>query len=118
MTSAGTEIHFRAGEKIVIEAGVELTVKAGGSFIKLDVGGLTMIGPIAKVNAVGSAGTGTGTGTGGGIGIKPPRLPVGMEQDKAGSLMGPALVNAPPEKVEPKAFFVFSDKKNRSFYED
>nr|WP_268794754.1 hypothetical protein [Pseudomonas syringae group genomosp. 3] len=32
-------IHLKAGEKIVIEAGVELAVKAGGSFIKLDAGG-------------------------------------------------------------------------------
>ncbi|AAO58634.1 hypothetical protein PSPTO_5208 [Pseudomonas syringae pv. tomato str. DC3000] len=39
LTSAGTEIHLKAGEKIVIEAGVELAVKAGGSFIKLDAGG-------------------------------------------------------------------------------
>ncbi|EPM69164.1 Rhs element Vgr protein, partial [Pseudomonas syringae pv. actinidiae ICMP 18804] len=75
----------------------------GGSFIKLDAGGITMIGPIANVNAGGSAGTGTG------IGIKPPRLPGVVDQDKAGSLMDPALVNAPPEKVEPKAFFVFSE---------
>ncbi|KTC00020.1 type VI secretion system Vgr family protein [Pseudomonas syringae] len=103
LTSAGTEIHLKAGEKIVIEAGVELTVKAGGSFIKLDAGGITMIGPIANVNAGGSAGTGTG------IGIKPPRLPGLVDQDKAGSLMDPALVNAPPEKVEPKAVFVFSE---------
>ncbi|KPW98912.1 Rhs element Vgr protein, partial [Pseudomonas syringae pv. coryli] len=103
LTSAGTEIHLKAGEKSVIEAGVELTVKAGGSFIKLDAGGITMIGPIAKVNAGGSAGTGTG------IGIKPPRLPGVVDKDKAGSLMDPALVNAPPEKVEPKAFFAFSE---------
>ncbi|POR63023.1 type VI secretion system tip protein VgrG [Pseudomonas syringae pv. pisi] len=103
LTSAGTEIHLKAGEKIVIEAGVELTVKAGGSFIKLDAGGITMIGPIAKVNAGGSAGNGTG------IGIKPPRLPGVVDKDKAGSLMDPALVNAPPEKVEPKAVFVFSE---------
>ncbi|WP_201367527.1 hypothetical protein, partial [Pseudomonas syringae group genomosp. 3] len=34
LTSAGTEIHLKAGEKIVIEAGVELTVKMGGICIK------------------------------------------------------------------------------------
>lgn len=78
-------------------------MKAGGSFIKLDAGGITMVGPIVKVNAGGSAGNGTG------IGIKPPVLPGVVDKDKAGSLMDQALVNAPPGKVEPKAFFVFSE---------
>lgn len=103
LVSAGNEIHLKAGEKIVIEAGMELTVKAGGSFIKLDAGGITVIGPVVKVNAGGSAGNGTG------IGIKPPVLPGAADRDKAGSLMDQALVNTPPEKVKPKAFFVFSE---------
>lgn len=103
LVSAGNEIHLKAGEKIVIEAGMELTMKAGGSFIKLDAGGITVLGPVVKVNAGGSAGTGTG------IGIKPPMLPGAADKDKAGSLMDQALVNKPPEKVKPKAFFVFSE---------
>ncbi|MHC8398088.1 type VI secretion system Vgr family protein [Pseudomonas sp. MDT1-17] len=103
LTSVGKEIHLKAGAKIVIEAGMELTVKAGGSFIKLDAGGITVVGPVIKINAGGSAGSGTG------IGIKPPVLPGAADQDKAGSLMDQALLNAPPEKVKPKAFFVFSE---------
>ncbi|MGY2291437.1 type VI secretion system tip protein TssI/VgrG [Pseudomonas sp. SDO528_S397] len=103
LTYAGNEIHLKAGEKIVIEAGAELTVKAGGSFIKLDGGGVTIVGPVVKANAGGSAGSGTG------IGIKPPGLPGAADRDKAGSLMGQALVNALVEKVKPKAFFVFSE---------
>ncbi|MHC8384668.1 type VI secretion system Vgr family protein [Pseudomonas sp. LB3P14] len=103
LTSVGKEIHLKAGDKIVIEAGMELTVKAGGSFIKLDAGGITVVGPVVKINAGGSAGSGTG------IGIKPPVLSGAADKDKAGSLMDQALGNAPPEKVKPKAFFVFSE---------
>ncbi|MBX8574473.1 type VI secretion system tip protein VgrG [Pseudomonas cichorii] len=103
LTSVGREMHLKAGDKIVIEAGTELTALGGGSFIKLDGGGITMIGPVVKVNAGGSAGSGTG------IAIKPPVLPGAADKDKAGSLMDQALVNAPPEKVKPKAFFVFSE---------
>ncbi|MCV4274402.1 type VI secretion system tip protein VgrG [Pseudomonas capsici] len=103
LTSVGREIHLKAGDKIVIEAGTELTALGGGSFIKLDGGGITVIGPVVKVNAGGSAGSGTG------IAIKPPVLPGAADKDKAGSLMDQALVNTPPEKVKPKAFFVFSE---------
>ncbi|MGF6150724.1 type VI secretion system tip protein VgrG [Pseudomonas fluorescens] len=103
LTSVGREIHLKAGDKMVIEAGSELTIKGGGSFIKLDAGGVTVVGPVVKINAGGSAGSGTG------IGIKPPVLPGAADKDKAGSLMDQALGNAVPEKVKPKAFFVFSE---------
>jgi len=96
----------RIGMEVLVtflEAGMELTVKAGGSFVKLDAGGITVIGPVVKVNAGGSAGNGTG------IGIKPPVLPGVADRDKAGSFMDQALVSTPPEKVKPKAFFVFSE---------
>ncbi|EIK93161.1 Rhs element Vgr protein [Pseudomonas sp. M47T1] len=96
LVDAGTEIHLKAGEKIVIEAGLELTVKAGGSFIKLDAGGITLVGPQILANAGGSAGSGTG------IGIKPPVLPGAADADKAGQVMETALVNAPVEKTTAK----------------
>ncbi len=102
LTSVGKEIHLKAGDKIVIEAGMELTVKAGGSFIKLDAGGITVVGPVIKINAGGSAGSGTG------IGIKPPVLPGAADADKAGSLMDQALMNAPAEKVKPTVDYPFS----------
>ncbi|KHL68377.1 type IV secretion protein Rhs [Pseudomonas flexibilis] len=53
---AGREIHLNAGERLVIEAGSELTVQAGGSFIRLDAGGVSLVGPQVKLNAGGSAG--------------------------------------------------------------
>ncbi|EGH27037.1 hypothetical protein PSYMO_38338, partial [Pseudomonas amygdali pv. mori str. 301020] len=30
---AGQEIHLKAGNKLIIEAGLEITFKAGGSFL-------------------------------------------------------------------------------------
>ena len=96
LTKAGKEIHLKAGEKIVIEAGMELTVKAGGSFIKLDPSGITITGPMVKVNAGGSAGRGSG------IGVKPPILPSAADKDKGGSLLGLAFANLlnPKKKVK------------------
>ncbi len=104
LTSVGKEIHLKAGAKIVIEAGSELTILGGGSFIKLDAGGVTVVGPVVKINAGGSAGSGTG------IGIKPPVLPGAADKDKAGSLMDQALGNAPEEQVKrkPKRMLNFS----------
>ncbi|WP_165680421.1 type VI secretion system Vgr family protein, partial [Metapseudomonas otitidis] len=60
LVEAGQEIHLKAGQKLVIEAGMELTLQAGGSFIKLDPGGVTVSGPLAKLNAGGAPGKGSG----------------------------------------------------------
>ncbi|MEZ3186501.1 type VI secretion system tip protein VgrG [Pseudomonas sp. LM13] len=89
LTKAGREIHLKAGQKMVIEAGVELTLKAGGSFIKLDPGGITVSGPLARINAGGAPGKGSG------IKIKPPLLPGVADSDKAGSLLEQAMPGEP-----------------------
>uniref|UniRef100_UPI0030EBF4EF type VI secretion system tip protein TssI/VgrG n=1 Tax=uncultured Halopseudomonas sp. TaxID=2901193 RepID=UPI0030EBF4EF len=60
LTKAGHEIHLKAGQKMVIEAGNELTLKAGGSFIKIDAGGVTVVGPSIRMNAGGTPGKGSG----------------------------------------------------------
>ena len=57
---AGNEIHLSSGLKVVLEAGSELTFKAAGSFIKLDAGGITMVGPLIRMNSGGSPGKGSG----------------------------------------------------------
>ncbi|MNY59956.1 hypothetical protein D3C86_1964580 [compost metagenome] len=46
--------------KVVLEAGSELTFKAAGSFIKLDGGGITLVGPTIKFNSGGGPGSGSG----------------------------------------------------------
>ncbi|MFP5421597.1 MAG: type VI secretion system tip protein TssI/VgrG [Gammaproteobacteria bacterium] len=79
--NAGQEIHLSSGLKVVLEAGSELTFKAAGSFIKLDAGGITLVGPIIKFNSGGSPGSGSGAA---------PVLPGKVKEadaDKAGELL-------------------------------
>ena len=57
---AGQEIQLSSGLKVVLEAGSELTFKAAGSFIKLDGSGITMAGPVIRMNSGGSPGKGSG----------------------------------------------------------
>ncbi len=60
LSESGRELHIKAGHKVVLEASNELTLNAGGSFIKLDGGGITLVGPKVRVNAGGRPGNGTG----------------------------------------------------------
>ncbi|WP_445010114.1 type VI secretion system tip protein TssI/VgrG [Vreelandella stevensii] len=60
LSESGRELHIKAGHKVVLEASDELTLNAGGSFIKLDGGGITLVGPSVRVNAGGSPGNGSG----------------------------------------------------------
>jgi type VI secretion system secreted protein VgrG len=84
---AGQEIHLSSGMKIVIEAGSELTLKAGGSFIKIDAEGVSVSGPLVRLNSGGSPGVGTGAA---------PLLPGPLKEadaDKAGEIPTPAMPN-------------------------
>ena len=60
---AGTkEVHIKAGQSLVIEAGMELTIKVGGSFVKIDAQGVTIVGaPLVKINSGGAPGSGSGS---------------------------------------------------------
>ncbi|MEH6501181.1 MAG: type VI secretion system tip protein TssI/VgrG, partial [Pseudoalteromonas distincta] len=57
---AGQEIHLSSGMKVVLDASSEITFKVGGSFVKLDPSGVTLVGPSIKINSGGSAGSGSG----------------------------------------------------------
>ena len=83
----GNEIHYYAGNKVVIDAGMELTAVGGGSFLKLDPGGVTLGGATIKINSGGASGKGTG------IGIVAPKLPLAADSDQAGALLQQALDN-------------------------
>jgi len=89
---AGQEIHLKAGDKMVIEAGTELTLSAGGSFIKLAPSGITLVGPLARLNAGGAPGNGSG------IALQLPRPPGATEQDSAGDPNQLALTNEVEQK--------------------
>ncbi|NGZ68590.1 type VI secretion system tip protein VgrG [Vibrio aestuarianus subsp. cardii] len=57
---SGNEVHLKAGNKLVLDAGNEITIKAAGSFIKVDGGGVHLVGPAINLNSGGSAGSGSG----------------------------------------------------------
>ncbi|SFN59063.1 type VI secretion system Vgr family protein [Marinobacter pelagius] len=59
LVEAGTEIHHKAGLKIIIEAGAEVTLKAGGSFVKVDPSGVTVSGPLVRMNSGSAPGSGS-----------------------------------------------------------
>ncbi|MBS4151881.1 type VI secretion system tip protein TssI/VgrG [Pseudomonadota bacterium DY0742] len=78
---AGNEIHLSSGLKVVLEAGSELTFKAAGSFIKLDASGITMVGPLIRMNSGGSPGKGSGAAP-----VLPGKVKA-ADADKAGQLL-------------------------------
>ena len=86
-TEAGNEIHYHAGSKVVIEAGMELTAKGGGSWLKLDPGGVTLSGATIKINSGGAPGSGSG------MQILGPVIPGAADRDKAGTKPKLALAN-------------------------
>ncbi|EXF44054.1 Rhs element Vgr protein [Pseudomonas sp. BAY1663] len=96
---AGREIHLKAGQKMVIEAGSELTLAAGGSFIKLDAGGITLGGPLARINAGGAPGTGSGSSA------KSPVLPGMADADSSGKKTQLTSTSSRPQ-ITPKALYI------------
>lgn len=84
---AGREIHYHAGDKVVIDAGMELTAKGGGSFLKLDPSGVTLSGPGIRINSGGAAGRGSG------VGILRPSIPGAVEPVVSGAVMLAAQPN-------------------------
>jgi type VI secretion system secreted protein VgrG len=73
----GDETHFKSNIRTILEAGTELTIKAGGSFIKLDPSGGTIKGAKVKINSGGSPGSGSGA---------KPLLPVDSELVEEGTM--------------------------------
>ncbi|WP_181318700.1 hypothetical protein [Photobacterium kishitanii] len=62
LLDAGNEVHHKAGNKIVLDAGMELTLNVNGNFIKLDMSGVSLVGAALNLNAGGSASSGRGYG--------------------------------------------------------
>jgi type VI secretion system secreted protein VgrG len=59
MVKAGGEIHLESLMKAVIEAGSDLTLKVGPSFVHLSGGKVEIVGPMVSINSGGSPGEGT-----------------------------------------------------------
>ena len=52
----GSNYYVKSGMKIVIEAGMELTIKSSGGFIKIDPTGVTIVGNLVLINSGGTPG--------------------------------------------------------------
>ncbi|RLU00046.1 MAG: type VI secretion system tip protein VgrG, partial [Ketobacter sp.] len=88
---AGQDIVLKAGMSLVIQAGVELTLKAGGGLVKLDPSGVTIKGPMVRINTGGVATPGKPAV------ITPPQKPKPADPgDKPGNASSPAMPNTPP----------------------
>jgi len=68
-TNVAQEFYLKAGTKVVIEAGMEITLKGAGGFVKIDPSGVTVQGTMVLINSGGSPGTGTAKG------VKAPETP-------------------------------------------
>lgn len=55
-----TNIHLKATNSIVLEAGVKLSLKVGGNFVDVSVAGVAINGTPVLVNSGGAAGAGAG----------------------------------------------------------
>jgi type VI secretion system secreted protein VgrG len=56
ISSAGS-VHIKAATGVVIDGGVSLSIKVGGTFISLDPSGVSIVGPMVKNNSGGAAGS-------------------------------------------------------------
>jgi len=59
-TEAGTQVQIKSGTTIIVEAGTTLTLKAAGSFVQIDPSGVTIQGPLVRINSGGSAQSASG----------------------------------------------------------
>ncbi|MDB5972318.1 MAG: rhs element Vgr family protein [Hydrocarboniphaga sp.] len=57
--AASSNWYVNAGANVVIEAGAMITLKVGGSSVTISAAGVTLDGPLAKINCGGSAGSGS-----------------------------------------------------------
>lgn len=96
LRASSMNVHLKGGMSVVLEAGVSISLKAGGSFLTIDPSGVSLVGPIVKINSGGSGQSATAP-------EKPEtaRPPENAVKDKAGTVTDPiqqlqakALINA------------------------
>jgi type VI secretion system secreted protein VgrG len=85
---SGDEIHIKVGNKVVIDAGSETTLNAGGSFVKIDASGVSLVGPKINLNSGGSPGSGSGYGG------QQAALPNGLALQQAPEEMEPIVIES------------------------
>jgi len=68
-------VHVKGGMNVVIEAGTEITLKAGGSFITIGAAGVSIKGAMVMINSGGAAGSGSGASPEAPVDPDPPEDP-------------------------------------------
>lgn len=99
---AGTTVHIKGGTTIVIEAGAQVSLKAGPSFVDIGPSGVSISGPIVKINSGGAAASGSGSSpTAPAVPDVPDPPEVAKEAIKAdpGQSDEPAVAAQPPKPV-------------------
>ncbi len=56
----GMNVHIKGGMNVVIEAGMQVTIKAGPASVVLGPDGVSITGPMVKINSGGGPGSGSG----------------------------------------------------------
>src|SRR4029077_18580980 len=56
---SGQEIHIKGGMKVIIEAGMQLSLKGPGGFVDIGPSGVTIQGTLVNINSGGSHAPGT-----------------------------------------------------------
>ena len=67
---SGQEIHLKGGMKVIIEAGMQISLVGAGGFIDIGPAGVTIQGIMVKINSGGAKGSGTAASP------KAPKAPV------------------------------------------
>lgn len=57
---ADQEVHIKAGMKLILEAGAQVTLKGPGGFVDIGPAGVTIQGTMVLINSGGAAGSGSG----------------------------------------------------------
>ena len=76
---SGMNVHIKGGMNVVIEAGVMITLKAGPASVVLGPDGVSITGPLVKINSGGSPGAGSGASP---VAPKSPEAPQAPELPK------------------------------------
>lgn len=56
----GMNVHIKGGMNVVVEGGIQVTLKAGPSSVVLGPDGVSITGPMVKINSGGAPGSGSG----------------------------------------------------------
>ena len=56
----GMNVHIKGGMNVVVEGGMQVTIKAGPSSVVLGPDGVSITGPMVKINSGGGPGSGSG----------------------------------------------------------